>query len=183
MIIGITGTLGAGKGTAADYLSAHHGFAHLSVRAFLQEEIARRGMSFNRDSMVIVANGLRAAHGPDYITQELLRRAKESGGNVVIESIRSLGEASYLKQEGAQIWAIDADIAERYERIVKRGLNETDHISFEKFKADEEREMGNDDPTKQNIAAVMKMADHVFYNAGTADELHAQIDRALSRQP
>ena len=46
--IGITGTLGAGKGTIVDYLIQHRGFVHFSVRAFITEEINRRGREVNR---------------------------------------------------------------------------------------------------------------------------------------
>ena len=39
LIIGITGTLGAGKGTVVEYLVEKKGFDHYSVRAFLLKEI------------------------------------------------------------------------------------------------------------------------------------------------
>ncbi|MDR0438308.1 MAG: AAA family ATPase, partial [Bacteroidales bacterium] len=52
MIIGITGTIGAGKGTIVDYLVSQKGFLHFSVRDFLSEEIERRGLPVNRDTMV-----------------------------------------------------------------------------------------------------------------------------------
>ena len=42
IIIGITGTLGAGKGTIVDYLVKERGFVHYSVRAFITEEIEKR---------------------------------------------------------------------------------------------------------------------------------------------
>ena len=58
--IGITGTLGAGKGTIVDYLVKSRGFEHYSVRAFITEEIKRRGLPVNRDSMTQVGNDLRA---------------------------------------------------------------------------------------------------------------------------
>jgi dephospho-CoA kinase len=50
-VIGITGTLGAGKGTIVDYLTANHGYNHISVRSLLQGIIAEKGMPDNRDSM------------------------------------------------------------------------------------------------------------------------------------
>ena len=63
-IIGITGTLGAGKGTIVDYLKEHYGYRHYSVRGYLIEEAQRRGMELNRDTFVVVANDLRATHCP-----------------------------------------------------------------------------------------------------------------------
>lgn len=179
MIIGITGTLGAGKGTVVKYLVLKHGFEHFSVRAFLVEEINRRGLPINRDTMTSVANDLRALYGAGYLSEQLMIRAMERGGDVVIESIRSLGEAEYLKSHGAHLWAIDARIETRYERIVSRG-SETDTISWGKFTADEQREFANTDPTKQNIKGVMAIADAVFRNDGTPEELFAQVEKALA---
>ena len=179
MIIGITGTLGAGKGTVAQYLVERHHFVHYSVRALLVEEIERRGLPVNRDTMTSVSNDLRARYGADYLTQQLLGRALISGDDVVIESIRTVGEATYLKEHGAQLWAVDADIYTRYARITERA-SETDRVSFEKFQFDEQREFSNTDPTKQNIAGVIKLADTVFHNEGTTEELYAQIDQILS---
>lgn len=179
MIIGITGTIGAGKGTVVEYLKTK-GFIHYSARDVWNEEIARRGLPPGRDSMVLVANELRAQHGSDYFARRAIEKSAEDGGNAVIESIRSVGEARRIKENGGILWAVDADIRARYERIIGRN-SETDHISFEKFVADEELEMRNDDPNKQNIAAVMAMADSVFTNDGTPDGLYQQVDLALKK--
>jgi len=177
MIIGITGTLGAGKGTVVEYLKTK-GFKHYSARAFFLEEVERRGLPLTRDHITDTADDLRATHGPGYLAQVLLERAQQAGGDAVIESIRSLGEAEYMRSHGALLWAVDADIKLRYERIQLRA-SETDKVSFEKFVADEQREFANDDPTKGNIGKVMQMADVVFTNNGTQDELFAQVEAAL----
>lgn len=180
MIIGITGTLGAGKGTIVQYLIEKRGFKHFSVRSFLNKEIARRGLPSNRDTMTTVANDLRAQYGSGYISEQLLARALVDNENAIIESIRSIGEAEYLKSHGAYLWAIDADVHKRYDRILGRA-SETDAISFEKFVADEQREFANADPTKQNISGVMAIADMTFHNDDTLEDLYTQIDQALSR--
>jgi len=99
IIIGITGTLGAGKGTIVDYLVKNKGYHHYSVRAYLTEEIKRRNLPVNRDSMTSVANELRALHSPSYITDQLYLLAKEKGKNCVIESIRTPGEIVSLRQK------------------------------------------------------------------------------------
>ena len=81
IIIGITGTLGAGKGTIVDYLVSKKGFVHYSVRAYLIKEIKKRNLPVNRDSMTIVANELRAKHSPSFITDQLFIQTKKSGKN------------------------------------------------------------------------------------------------------
>jgi dephospho-CoA kinase len=179
MIIGITGTLGAGKGTIVEYLISK-GYTHYSVRDFLSKELDSRGITKNRDTMLALANELRAQYGPGFIAEQLLLQAKEDGGNAVIESIRSVGEATFLKRNGALIWAIDADPRLRYERVEKRAT-ETDHVTFEQFKEQEAAEYNNSDPSKPNLRAVIMMADDVFTNNGTTMQLFAQIEHALMR--
>ena len=181
IIIGITGTIGAGKGTIVDYLVKSKGFSHFSVRAFLTEEIIRRNMPINRDSMVIVANDLRAKYKPSYIIEELYKAAQSGGKNSIIESIRNQGEADYLKSQGSFIlFAIDADPAVRYKRIIKR-QSETDMISYEEFLMNEKREMTSVDPNSQNISKCIQMADFTFNNDGSINELILQIDKSINK--
>ena len=178
-IVGITGTLGAGKGAIVELLKKDYGFTHYSVRELPIAEIVSRGLPVNRETMTIVGNELRGAYGSNYIVQALLIKALNRGGNAVIESIRTIDEAYLMKQPGASLWAIDAPIETRYIRVKMRA-SETDKISFEKFVSDEEREMVNTDPSKQNVLAVMGMADVFFYNEGTLMSLHQQIREILS---
>ncbi len=178
MIIGITGTIGAGKGTVVEHLKTK-GFTHYAARDFLIEEIQRRGLPVDRDSMTTVANELRHAHGPSHIIATLLASAEASGKDAVVESIRAIGEAKLLKERGAILLAVDADQRVRYERIIARGSS-TDHVDFATFEAQEAREMQNTDPEKQNIAAVMAMADYRIENVRSVDELHARVDEMLA---
>lgn len=151
------------------------------MRAYLTQEIERRGMPVNRDSMVSVANELRATYSPSYIVEQLYEQAKASGKNTIIESIRAIGEVEALKgKENFYFFAIDADPKIRYERVVIRG-SETDKISYEEFISNEQREMTNTDPTKQNIGKCMQLADHVFTNDGTLEELNTQIEEILAK--
>ena len=173
--------MGAGKGTIVDYLTSQHGFKHYSVRGYLIKIIEQRGMPVNRDSMVIVANELRANNKPSFIAEELFKEAVLDGGNCIIESIRTVGEITELRtKDNFTLFSVDAERNIRYERIVKRG-SETDMVSYETFTENEEREMNTDDPNKQNLGACMKLADHHFRNNGTFEELYHQLDSALGQ--
>lgn len=181
IIIGITGTLGAGKGTIVEFLVSEKGFYHLSVRSFISTEIVKRGLIVNRDNMVVVANDLRAKHSPSYIVDCLYDQALESGANCIIESIRTPGEIISLREKGNFVlFAVDAEAKTRFDRIKKR-QSETDFIDFETFTQNEAREMTSDNPNHQNLYKCIEMADVVFNNDGTVEELEFQIVRALQQ--
>jgi dephospho-CoA kinase len=181
IIIGITGTIGAGKGTIVEYLVNQKNFMHYSVREFLSKEIEKRNMPVNRDSMVVVANELRASHVPSYITDQLYLQAIRSNKNCVIESIRTPGEIDSLREK-ANFWlfAVDAPANLRYQRVVIRN-SVTDNIDYPTFLENEEREMQAGDPNKQNLRKCIEMADFVFENSASIEVLHQQVEKVLHK--
>lgn len=138
-------------------------------------------MLVTRDSMVIVGNDMRAKHGASYVAEQLYEQAKISWKNCIIESLRTVWEVEALKgKENFYFFAIDADPKIRYERVVLRG-SETDKVSYDEFMANEQREMTNEDPNKQNIAKCMQMADYFFTNDGTFEDLYKQIESVIAQ--
>lgn len=177
--IGITGTLGAGKGTVVEYLERSRGLKHFSVRGFLLELIRLEGMPENRDSMFLLGNRLRKSYGPSYIVDSLYKQASSTGENCIIESIRTTGEAASLKSKGNFfLLAVDADPKLRYERILER-KSETDTVSFATFTENEQREMTSADPDKQNIRECIRMADFLLTNNGSREQLYRQVEDIL----
>jgi dephospho-CoA kinase len=178
MLIGITGTNGAGKGAVVEYLVASKGFSRYSGRSIILEAMTARGLPAKRGAMRDVANELRKEHGPAYIIEKLYEMAKDDT-NAVLESVRTIGEAEYLKEKGARIIVVDADKQTRYERVASMNHDE-EPLSFQDFMIMEEREMASSEPWDMNVFGVMQMADARVMNDGTLEELHAKIDEALA---
>lgn len=178
MIIGITGTIGAGKGVLVDYLKKK-GFKHYSAREFIKKEIEKQGLTPDRDTMARVANDIRKEHGPTFIIESLYNEAVAENKDAVIESVREIAGAEFLKDEGAILIAVDADRRIRYERIRGRGQS-TDNVTFEKFVEQEERELLSVDPNNQNILAVMEGADYHLMNNGSIEDFEKEVDSLLA---
>ena len=181
VIIGITGTLGAGKGTIVEYLVKNHGFKHYSVRDYIGNEIKKRGKEINRDTLVEVANDLRAHNSPSFITDELYKIAVSKGENAVIESIRTPGEIESLRRsKNFVLLAVDAPVEIRYQRIILR-QSETDRVSEETFIQNEKREMTSTDPNKQNLSKCILEADYLLNNGGNKEALYEQLEKILNK--
>lgn len=179
IIIGITGTIGAGKGTIVEYLVKNKGFKHFSARELISEEVSKRGLENNRDNMVTIGNDLRQKYGSSYVADELYRRALVSGDNCIIESLRTVGEINSLRsRENFVLLAVDAKPKTRYERILERKTS-TDNISFKKFLEDEAKEIESEDPFKQNLKKCIQMADFVIDNNGSLALLNQKIEKIL----
>lgn len=180
LIIGITGTLGAGKGTIVEYIVKNKGFKHYSVSDFLTNELKKQKRTVNRDNMREIANEIRTKFGPSYIIRKLFDKAKKQKSGVIIESIRNPKEAEFIKASGGYLFAVDASIKTRYLRISSRGSSK-DSITFDEFKTQEEKEKNSTDPNAQNLSKCMEMADYTFKNNSTIKNLNKKVEGVIRK--
>ena len=180
MIIGITGTIGAGKGTVVAYLK-ERGFAHYSSSGLLKEVLDERGLPATRLNLSTLADELSAMHRGGVLHLSHMRAQKDGVTDYVLEAIHRESEAEYIRSIGGKILGVDADITARYERSIKRGEGEKDNVTFEEFLENIKREDEGRGVTGANIRAVLRDADVVVMNDGSLKELDAQIGSALEK--
>lgn len=178
-IIGITGTIGAGKGTVVEYLKTK-GYKHYSSSGLLREMLMERGVPIDRDALAALAREIRSTDpaGVPKLTYE--RAVKDGSEAFVLEAIHTTGESDFIRSVGGIILGVDADIDTRYERIKKRG-SDKDNVSYEKFVEQARREDDGAEGAGHNIRAVINSADALVTNNGTIDELRAAVDEVLER--
>ena len=181
MIIGVTGTIGAGKGTVTQYLVEQKGFKHVAVSdTFLVGEALKRGLTPDRIVRRDIANEYRAK-SPTALMEAVYALAVpfiEAGENVVIEPQHTEAEVGFIQSKGGVEFAVDASLEQRYLRIKKRA-SAKDLVSYEQFVEEQTHEMTSDDPNKNNLGRAIAKADHLFHNDATEEELYAQIEAVL----
>ena len=178
MIIGITGTNGAGKTVTADYLKTK-GFLFHSLSDEIREELAKQGLEATRENLISAGNRLRGEFGPAVLAERIKQRLRPDR-NYVIDSIRNPYEVDALRATGDfRLLVLDAPQEIRFERVVARGGARTPK-SFEDFVELEEREMASDDPAHQQLRATWAKADARLENEGDIPALEQRLDRTVT---
>lgn len=183
MIIGLTGTNGAGKGIVAEILK-EKGFEYHSLSDELRKELKKRGVEENLDNLIAVGNELRAKEGPGTLSRRILKTISSGKKsikqkNFIVDSIRNPAEIQELKKNKSFILiAVDAPIKLRYERIRKR-KRVSDFVSFEKFKEQEDVQLRGG-AAGQQLLNCIGMADFNLTNEGPLEDIRSKIDDILN---
>lgn len=173
-LIGLTGTNGSGKGEVASFF-VRKDYAYFSLSDIIRDELRNRGQEITRDNLIKMGNTMREELTPDILARKIMKKVK---GKAVIDSIRNPKEVEYLrKQEGFLLLAIDAFPEIRYERVKKRGREES-VLTLQEFMAKEAEEMSTEEKGQQ-LQVCMNMADFTIQNNTTLQQLHKKLEKFL----
>ncbi len=172
--IGLTGTNGSGKGAAAEYFISK-GYAFYSLSDVIREELKKDGLDLTRDNLIRKGNELRAAGGADFLARQVMEKVE---GKAVIDSIRNPEEIRFLKdKKNFILLAIDADVELRYERVKKRGRDESAATLQEFIEKEDEEKTTN--PMQQQLHTCLEIADFTVLNEGSLEDLYHKLEKFL----
>lgn len=183
MIIGIAGTLAAGKGAVVEYLKTK-GFVQYSSSKLLGELVEQEGHPKTRDYLGPMATRLQQEYTGGVVEKNYREKyLVEKPANAIFEALHRLSEANFVKSVGGIVIGVDADLMTRFNRTQARQEGEKDNVTLDQFKEliRVEEEGGGNEGWDNNIRAVIDSADVVIENNGSLEELHAKIDAALAR--
>ncbi len=177
MIIGLTGTNASGKGSAADYL-VKKGFRYYSLSDELRKLLKKRRITDTRENLIEAGRYYRSKYGLGYLAKIVAGKIKSK--NVVVDSIRNLGEISELKKlKDFRLIALDAPVKMRFERA-RRRMSQRDQKTFAEF-VEREKEELRGKGAGQQIRACMKKADFSINTRGGYEKLYKKMDVILAK--
>ncbi len=174
-VIGIIGTIGAGKDTAGDYIASKLGIPSFQISSPLKQMCAEIGVEPTRENLIALGTKLAAELGDGYLAQHIL---DHMASEAVITGMRQLGQIAVLKaSSNLKLISIDADPRIRFERTQKNGkLGEAK--TLEEFISREQAE--NSAPNVQRLFECMELADYHLVNNGSTKDLYSALEGILT---
>ena len=181
MIIGLTGSLAAGKEVISDFFK-EKGFVYFSLSQEVRNVAKERGIEINRKNLQDLGNELRETKGIEILAKRVLNKIEiNKNSNFIIDGIRNPAEVNFLKKrKDFLLISIDASKQIRFERFVKRN-RESDPTTWNGFLKVDERDKGEgESETGQGVRRCMEKADFTLENNGTLEELQDKLKRLYS---
>lgn len=177
IILGFTGEMACGKGTAAKYVVQKYGAESFRFSTMLRDVLSRLCLEQSRENLQVLSTILRQNFNEELFAKVIAEDVKKNTGDIiVIDGIRRLADIKYLEQlPEFKMAYIETDIRKCYERIVKRKENSDDaKKTFEEFKEDHKGE------SELQIKDLKNHADFLINNDGSFEDLYNQIDKILN---
>lgn len=177
MILGLTGSLCAGKGSFAEFLK-QKGFQYVSLSDILREELDLLGIEKTRENLIKKGNELRATYGAAVLAKKAI--SKINSPKAVVDGIRNPEEVKELRKiPGFYLIAVDAPLEIRFERMLKR-KRENDPKKFSEFKKLDRKDKGEGQKySGQQVEKCIKMADIVVINDSTLEIFYKKCEKVL----
>jgi dephospho-CoA kinase len=175
LVIGLSGRIGSGKGTAAEYLKRKYGAQQFVYSDMLSDILRRLHVEVTRGNLQALGKGLRESLGRDVLVDAMRGELKAARAEMrLVDGIRYVNEVEMLKAfPHSVLLFIDAPPEVRYERAKKRSEKGEAQLSFKEFKELEKA------ATERELGKVKAMADYVIDNSRTVKDLHKRIDELM----
>jgi len=187
LFLGLTGTLGSGKDTFVSICKNLLSVCHFALSDEVRAEADERKMPQIRETWRMLGNEIREKFGPGELARRAAKRIleiskKEKFDLIMITSIRTVGEINVLRKNMAGLFliAIDAPIKMRFERILERQRGGEENLSFEEFKATEEKELNSKDENSQNLSACIRASDFKLVNDSSEADFEKKILKLMT---
>jgi dephospho-CoA kinase len=179
MIIGLTGSMGCGKGEIVKILEKE-GFLYITLSMMVREEARKRGIEEEREKLMEVGNSMRREEGAGVLARRAVAKILASGHDKwVVDGIRNPAEIDEIKKvtpvEGKDFRSFIIGVETEKELLISRILSrarESDAKTRDEIVRKIDRELGVGEPQDgQQVAKCLQKVDVMIENNGTLEEL------------
>ena len=179
MIIGLTGSMGCGKGEIVKILEKE-GFLYITLSMMVREEARKRGIEEEREKLMEVGNSMRREEGAGVLARRAVAKILASGHDKwVVDGIRNPAEIDEIKKvtpvEGKDFRPFIIGVNTEKELLISRILSrarESDAKTRDEIVRKIDRELGVGEPQDgQQVAKCLQKVDVMIENNGTLQEL------------
>ncbi|QQS61122.1 MAG: nucleoside monophosphate kinase [Candidatus Moraniibacteriota bacterium] len=176
-IIGLSGAMGAGKGTVAHYLVDKYGFSKFRMSDVFRDILIRLHIEQTRETVSLTSKIIRETFGQDILSRIIAKDANDAKTDVVVDGIRRETDIEHLRKNPSFVFIyIDVETQLRYDRLVKRAENIGDETkTFQDFLKEQEFE------AESQVQQLHSIADYVVKNDGDLGKLYDQIDAIMEK--
>ncbi|MBI2641109.1 AAA family ATPase [Candidatus Roizmanbacteria bacterium] len=178
IIVAIVGLPGAGKTTAAEYLSKQKKIPVVTFGDVVNKYIDQHKLPHTREIHTKTWKKLRKDYGMEAFARlnvENIKKGLSKNAMVIIDGMRSWEEYLYLKRkfskESLYIIAIFTDKRKRYKRSAKR--------TYRAKLYGPERDI--DELFGTNMGPTITMADYAIENNGAKEEFYRKLDTIFAK--
>ena len=182
MIIGLTGSLAAGKEVVSEFFIKKD-FVYFSLSQEVRNVAKERGIELTRKNLQDLGNELRETEGIGVLAKRVLNKIKaDKNFNFIIDGIRNPAEINVLKKlDNFLLIAVDAPKEIRFNRFVKRN-RESDPKTWDGFLKVDARDKGEgESKTGQGVGKCMEKADFTLENNGTLEEIQNKVNKLYNK--
>ena len=177
--IGLVGSIGSGKDTAAQYIIQNYSFTMFTFSYDgLGDILKKSGLELTRENLQRLGKEIRAREGNAIVAKLLwakIEARKEE--KVIINGFRYPEELAFFKENSSEFMLIGVDcpLPVRYERVRRRNTKERKAMTLDEFKAYESA------ATELNIPILLNSADYIVINDSDLNTLYRRIDAILEK--
>lgn len=176
MIIGLTGSLAAGKDIVSEFLK-EKGFVYLSLSDELREIAKERKIELTRKNLQDLGNWLRENFGAGVLGEKVSNKIQnQEYKKVIVDGIKNPAEIKVLRQlKDFFLVSVDAPQEIRFQRLISRN-RESDPNTWEEFIVVDNRDKGiGEFETGQAVEKCMRQADFSLINSGSLEEIKEKV--------
>lgn len=175
-VVCVIGQPGSGKDALANYLVEKKTFCHISTGDIIREEMKKKNIPTDRESMRFFSAKKRKEVGNNYPADIALGKI---AGDTVVSGPRNFAEVKVFKSKFGKnfiLVAVSAPVEVRYERVKNGRSREGDNITLGEFRKQERAEYSSG---THDLNRLLSVADFVIDNSGTKEEMFAKMDNIL----